>query len=76
VTLRREHERYAVDDVILIAGVEESQRLALKHSLRTQLARGEARAPQAVVPASATQEILGNQEPRELDDPFAADLRN
>ena len=55
VTLRREFDRYAVDDVLLIAGPEETQRLALKHSLRTQLARGEVRAPLAVVPASATQ---------------------
>ena len=54
VTMRREFDRFIVDDVLLVAGTDESQRLALKHSLRTQLARGEARAPSGVVPASAT----------------------
>jgi hypothetical protein len=78
VTLRREFDKYVVDDVLLIAGPEESQRLALKHSLRTQMARGEARAPQAIVPASAQQEVPESAPPRELqelDDPFASDPR-
>ncbi len=75
VTLRREFDRYAVDDVLLIAGAEDSQRLALKHSLRTQMARGEARSPQTIIPAGAVREIRGNQEPREISDPFASDLR-
>ncbi len=52
VQMRREFDRYIVDDVILIAGPEESERLALRQSLRTQLASGKARAPQAVVQAS------------------------
>ncbi len=52
VTLRHEHERFIVDDVVLIAGTEDSQRLALRHTLRTQLAKGEARAPSKVVQAS------------------------
>jgi len=75
VTLRREFERYAVDDVLLITGADESQRLPLKHSLRTQMARGQARGPQTIIPAGAVREIRGNQEPREIIDPFASDLR-
>ena len=75
VSLRKEFERYAIDDVLLISGPQESERIALKHSLRTLLARGEAKAPQAVVPASAERPIPGNDEPQELDDPFAIDPR-
>lgn len=75
VTLRREFDRYVVDDVLLIAGVEDSQRLALRHSLRTQLARGEARAPQVIIPASAVEEVQESQPPREIEDPFASDIR-
>lgn len=76
VTLRREFDKYVVDDVLLIAGTDESQRLALKHSLRTQLARGEARAPQTVLPAGAVRESRSNREPQqEPADPFANDLR-
>ena len=52
VTLRHEHDRFIVDDVLLIAGPEESKRLALRHSLRTQLANGKVRPPQAIIPAS------------------------
>ena len=52
VTMRKEHERFIVDDVLLIAGPQESERLSLRHSLRTQLAKGQARAPQAVIQAS------------------------
>lgn len=47
VTLRHEHERFIVDDVVLIAGPQESERLALKQTLKTQLARNEAKPPQA-----------------------------
>ena len=54
VTLRHEYDRYIVDDVVLIAGPEESQRLALRQTLRTQLANGKARGPQNVLPASFT----------------------
>lgn len=48
VRLVKENEQFVVDDVILVAGAEESQRLALKHTFRVQLAEGTARAPQAV----------------------------
>lgn len=76
VTLRREFERYVVDDITLIAGVDDSQRLALKHSLRTQMARGETRAPQKVIQASYEEETRTSPPPRELeDDPFASDIR-
>ncbi|MFO1044248.1 MAG: hypothetical protein U0941_20890 [Planctomycetaceae bacterium] len=85
VQLRREFERYVIDDVQLIAGVDDSQRVALKHSLRTQLARGEARRPQEIMPANYEQEESPRQIPRELPrdvtdlpevgDPFASDPR-
>jgi hypothetical protein len=76
VTLRREFDRYTVDDVLLVAGPEEAQRLALKHSLRTQLARGEAQAPSATVPASATRSAGPRTASSAIDesDPFASDL--
>ena len=50
VLMRKEYDRYIVDDVVLIAGPEESERLALRQSLRTQLANGKVRGP--VVQAS------------------------
>ena len=53
VTLRQEHNRYIVDDIVLIAGTQDSERLALKQSLRTQMAKGEARAPEAMVKSEA-----------------------
>ena len=47
ITMRREHNRHIVDDVVLVAGPQESERLSLRNTLKTQLARGEARPPQA-----------------------------
>ena len=74
VTLRREFERFVVDDIQLIAGAEESQRMALKQTLRAQMSRGEARAPSSfVIQAGATEET--ELAPREINDPFASDLR-
>jgi hypothetical protein len=75
VTLRKEFDRYAVDDILLIAGPEETQRMAFKHNLKTQLARGEGRAQQAVIPASAKREVRQAPPPREIEDPFASDIR-
>lgn len=88
VTLRREYDRYTVDDILLVAGPEEAQRLPLKHTLRTQLARGEVRGPQAIVQASALE--LAPSRPRNAsfeeaapteqndppaqNDPFAGDV--
>ncbi len=46
VTMRKEHNRFIVDDVVLIAGPQESDRLALRQTLRTQLAKGMARPPE------------------------------
>ena len=48
VTMTLEHNRFIVDDVQLIAGPQESERISVRQSLRSQLARGEARAPQAI----------------------------
>jgi hypothetical protein len=50
--MRKEYDRYIVDDVILIAGKSESEHLALRQSLRNQLANGKAKGPQAIVQAS------------------------
>jgi hypothetical protein len=74
VLLRREFERFVVDDIQLIAGPEEAQRLALKNALRTQLARGEARAPQTVVPAAAVRQTPAKRESETSDDPFANEV--
>ena len=52
VLMRKEYDRYIVDDVILIAGKSESEHLALRQSLRNQLANGKAKGPQAIVQAS------------------------
>lgn len=52
VTMRHEHGRYIVDDVTLITGPQESDRLALRHTLRTQLAKGDVKAPSPIVQAS------------------------
>lgn len=52
VTMRREHERYIVDDVVLVAGPQESERLSLRQSLKTQLATNQARPPQAIIQTS------------------------
>jgi hypothetical protein len=52
VTMRHEHGRYIVDDIVLVAGAEESERLALRHTLRTQLAKGEVKSPSPIVLAS------------------------
>lgn len=52
VLMRKEYDRFIVDDVVLIAGPEESERLALRQSLKNQLASGKARGPQTVVQAS------------------------
>lgn len=56
VTLRKEHNRLIVDDVLLIAGPEKSEQLALRQTLRTQFSRGEAKAPQTIMQASHEEE--------------------
>lgn len=87
VQLRREFERYVIDDVQLIAGVDDSKRLALKHSLRTQLARGEAKKPKTIVQANYEQEAsepsaIPRELPKdvteapEIGDPFGNDPRS
>jgi len=74
VILKREFERFVVDDIQLIAGPEESQRLALKNALRSQLARGEARRPQNVVPAGFVRETPAKLDTEGNADPFANEL--
>jgi hypothetical protein len=45
VRLRKESERYLVDDVLLVGGPEASQRVEMKRQLRTLLAHGQAVPP-------------------------------
>jgi hypothetical protein len=40
VTLRRENGRYKVEDMTLVAGALPDERIALKRTIRTQLAEG------------------------------------
>lgn len=49
VTMTKERERFAIDDVLLITGPQPSQRIAMKRELRTQLARGLAQRPDGIV---------------------------
>ena len=51
VTMRREHNRHIVDDIVLVAGPQESERLSLRQTLKVQLAKGEARAPETILQA-------------------------
>ena len=76
VSLRREFDRYAIDDIQLVAGPELAQRLDLKQSLRTQMAKGEARAPTDVVQASAviSADVQSPESIGDEVDPFASDL--
>jgi len=48
VTMVQEHNRFIIDDVQLVAGSQESERMSLKTTLRTQLAKGEVRRPQTI----------------------------
>ena len=52
VLMKKEFDRYIVDDVVLIAGPTDGERLALRQSLRSQLANGQARGPETIVQAS------------------------
>jgi hypothetical protein len=52
VLMKKEYDRFIVDDVVLIAGPSDAERLALRQSLRNQLAHGKARGPEAIIPAS------------------------
>jgi hypothetical protein len=48
VTMILEQERYAIDEVLLMAGPQPADRITMKRELRTQLARGLAQPPQGV----------------------------
>ena len=54
VTMIKEHDRFAIDEVLLIAGPHPADRITMKHEMRTQLARGLAQRPGGVVQASGT----------------------
>lgn len=56
ITLKQEHNRFIVDEIMLIAGAEEAGQLSLKQTLRTQMANGVAKAPSQIVQASFEQE--------------------
>lgn len=45
VHLKKENQRYVVDEVLLIAGPEQSERLAVKNTLRNLLSQGRATRP-------------------------------
>lgn len=46
VQMRKENQRFVVDEIRLIAGVESSERIEVKHTLRNLLAQGRAIAPE------------------------------
>ena len=46
VKLIREYDRWLIDEIVLVAGSEAEDRLAVKQTLRNDLARGEARPPE------------------------------
>jgi hypothetical protein len=54
VTMTKERERFAIDDVLLIAGPQPANRIAMKDELRKQLARGLAEPPSGIQQASST----------------------
>jgi hypothetical protein len=60
VTMIKEQHRYAVDEVLLIAGPQPADRLSMKQELRTQLARGLARPLATIQQASATARPTSN----------------
>ncbi|MBA4030764.1 MAG: hypothetical protein C0478_07710 [Planctomyces sp.] len=55
VRLIKEGEQYAIDEILLIAGAEEAQRLDLRRTLRTQLAEGTAQPPAVI----GREEVVG-----------------
>lgn len=79
VRLVREYERWLVDEVVLIAGPEDADRLAVKQTFRNELARGEARPPEGWVEAPRKQSkatiqqvsAVVDPEQEESADPFA-----
>lgn len=78
VRLVREYERWLIDEVVLVAGAEDADRLAVKQTFRNELARGEARPPEgwaaqpAQKPKAKIQQVSATDEPAVEDaDPFA-----
>lgn len=56
VTMIKERDRYAIDEVLLITGPLPANRITMKQELRTQLARGLAQRPDGIQQASRTVE--------------------
>lgn len=52
VTMIKEQERFAIDEVLLIAGPQPQDRVTMKQELRTQLARGLAERPMGIQQAA------------------------
>lgn len=78
VRLVREYERWLIDEVVLIAGSEDADRLAVKQTFRNELARGEARPPEGwaetprVQSKPKIQQVSAVVDPdAEPEDPFA-----
>ncbi len=46
VQIRKENQRHVVDEIRLIAGVAESERIEVKHTMRNLLAQGRAKPPE------------------------------
>ncbi|HET6422255.1 MAG TPA: hypothetical protein VFG20_01150 [Planctomycetaceae bacterium] len=81
VQLRKENQRFVVDEIRLIAGVAESERIDVKHTLRNLLAQG-----RAVKPEGPESELRIVERPKapakiqsavyeEVDDPEVPPLR-
>jgi hypothetical protein len=54
VRLRREHNRELIDDIVLVAGPQPADRIAMKSTFRTLLANGEAQRPGTMVAKTPT----------------------
>ncbi len=60
VQMRKENQRFVVDEIRLIAGVAESERIEVKHTLRNLLAQG-----RAVPPEGSENELRIVQQPKQ-----------
>lgn len=86
VLLERTHGQYVVDEVLLIGGVEASQRAKLKHTMKVQLANGgslPSKVASGIQHAGHTSEMPGSGSPRavaeapeSVDDPSAGPIQH
>jgi hypothetical protein len=72
VKLLNEFGRFIVDDVQLVAGLEESDRMSLRQKLRSLLAKGEARRPQAIQQAVYVDEAGPKGQGTPIEDDFTS----